>query len=650
MAISSPGIGSNLDVNGIVTQLMALERRPLTLLDSREAGYQAKVSAYGSLKGALSVFQTAMAGLTTGTRFQANLATVADPTVITAAAEAGAAAGSYTVSVGQIARAHTLQAAGIASDTAASSTGSITLRVGNGPIKTVTLDASNNTLRGLRDAINAAGAGVTATIVNDGSATPFRLVLSAGATGAANSIVLSNGLTAGDLKDALDGSTTAQTPLDATLTVNGVAITSASNTVNEAVNGLSLTLLKAGATTFTVSRDKSQAQAAVQGFVKSYNDINKVISDLTGYDAATRKGGLLVGDSTAVGLRAQIRSALSAALAGLDGNITQLSQIGVSFQRDGSLALDSAKLSTALDGSATEVAALFGAQGKSSSALLSYVTSGAPTQPGNYDVDITAAATQGSVLATGAPAASTVIDGTNNSIAISIDGKASGTLTLAQGTYTPAQLVTVLQDALDGSATLASSGVSAVVALDGGRIRITSDSFGVQSTAGTLSGTAMSALGYAGSESGTGTDVQGSFSVAGNTIAATGTGQILKAATGSVAEGLQVRYTGTAGQVQAGTDAVLRFSQGYAARLDQLATRFLATGGPINARSDGIAASIKDLEKQRAAVERRMVAVEAQLRSQFTALDGLIGRLSSTSNFLTQQLAQLSSLSPTNRG
>ncbi|MDP1674701.1 MAG: flagellar cap protein FliD N-terminal domain-containing protein, partial [Burkholderiales bacterium] len=174
MAISSPGVGSNLDVNRIVTQLMALEQRPLTKLAQKEASFQAKLSAYGSLKGTIASFQGSLTALQSQSKFDTPTAKVADAAIFTATAGNSAAKGSYSIAVTTRAASQVLNTAGVASPSAASSTGDITLRVGSGTANTITLSTSNNTLEGLRDAINAAGAGVSAVIVNDGSGTPYR--------------------------------------------------------------------------------------------------------------------------------------------------------------------------------------------------------------------------------------------------------------------------------------------------------------------------------------------------------------------------------------------------------------------------------------------------------------------------------------------
>ncbi len=637
MAISSSGIGSNLDINGIISSLMTVEQRPITLLTQKEAKYQAQLTAYGSLKGVLASFQTSMQNLASAAKYQGLTAAVGDASVFTAAASNAAAAGGYTVSVSNIAQSQVLAAAGVASMTSASSTGTLTLKVGSGAAATVTIDASNNTLSGMRDAINAANAGVTATIVNDGSATPYKLVLTASASGAANTIEVTNGLTAGELYDAVAGLTQMRQAKDAVLTVNGVPVTSASNTLTAVIPGVTLNLLKAGDTTLTLARDTASVQAAVGAFVKSYNEVNTSITSMTAYNASTKQGAVLIGDSTVHKLQSSIRATLSNALAGTGSSLTTLSQIGVSFQKDGSLALDSAKLTKALENNFTDLAALFGVHGKSSNSLLSFVASGTAAKPGDYQVNITAAATQGAAIGVNALAGSTVIDASNAGFSMTVDGIASGALSLAHGTYTPAQLAAALQAALDSSSAFTANGIGATVTLDTGRIAIASKSYGTASAISGAAGTALSALGLDGSENGAGTDVAGSFAIDGTVIAATGSGQTLTAG----ADGITVRYSGTAAQAAANPYATLSFSQGYASRLSTLATSVLSSTGTLAGRTSGIDASVRDIGERRAELNRRLAGIEARYRAQFSALDVMVSRLNQTSAFLAQQLASL---------
>lgn len=639
--MSSPGIGSGLDVKSIVSQLMTVEQQPLTRLSQKEASYQTKLTAYGSLKGALAAFQSSMQSLSSASSYQALTATSGNSTVLGASAGITAKAGTYTVDVSHLAHSQVLAANGLASTQNSSSTGTLSIQVGSGTLQTITIDSSNNTLSGVAEAINAAGAGVTATIVNDGSATPYKLVLSANATGAANTIHVTNNLSAGELSTAVDSLAQVRAADDAALTVNGVAVSSASNTVSSVISGVSLNLLTTGSSTVTVTADTAGAQTAVTNFVKAYNDINGMLNNLAGYNAKTKTGGPLMGDSTARSLQVQIRAVLSQHLAGIGGSLTTLSQVGVSFQKDGTLGLDTAKLASATSSSFSDLPALFAVRGKSNNTLLSFVSSAAKSTPGDYQVDITSAATRGAVTAGSAPAASTVIDSSNNSFSVVVDGVASGTLTLANGSYTPAQLASALQTTINSATPFSAAGITTAVTLDGGKLAVTSQSYGTASSVSTLVGSAIVALGFNGSESGSGTNVAGTFTLNGNTIAASGIGQILTGATGTAGEGVQIKYTGNAAQVNAGVDGTINFSGGYATQLYKLATTALDDAGSLAGSSEGINKSLTDISNQRDMINRKLTSTEARYRKQFNALDTLISNLNSTGNFLTQQIQYL---------
>jgi flagellar hook-associated protein 2 len=641
MGLSSPGIGSGIDVNTIVTQLMAVEKQPLTQLDTEEASYQSKVTAYGSLKGALASFQTAMQSLALASSFQSQAATVADPTVFTASASNAAAPGSYTVDVGLTAQSQVLASNGLASDLNPSSTGTLQISVGGATAQTITIDNTNNTLAGVRDAINAAHAGVTATVVSAGGATPYKLVLNANATGAANTITVTNGLAAGELHDAIASLAEVRGAGDATLKVNGVAVTSASNTVAGVIPGVTLNLLKTGSTTLAVAQDTAKVQSAINSFAQAYNQVNTTISNLTAYNATTKQGGPLLGDTTAQGLQTRIRATLGQALTGTGSSFTTLSQIGVSFQKDGSLTVDSTKLAAALTSNYSDIPALFALQGKSSNPLLSFVSAGTASLPGSYRVNITTPATAGAATASGAPAVSTTIDGTNDGLSVMIDGVASGALTLAHGTYTASQLTAAMQSAISGSAALTQAGASAKATLSGGKIVLSSTSFGAASNIANIAGTSLAALGFTGSESGAGTDVAGSFSLNGTNIAATGSGQLLTGVTGSAGADLKIQYTGNATQVAANPATTLDFSRGFAARLAQFATDMLDNAGAIAGKATGLQKSIADVDTRRTNLNSRLVDTEARYRKQFTTLDTMLSNLNQTSSFLTQQLASL---------
>jgi len=676
--VSSLGVGSGLDINTLLTKLMTAESQPLALLDQKEAGLQAKLSAYGSLKGALAAFQGSVSSLGSISKFQSMSAASADSTVYTAAGFPSAAPGNYSIEVTQLAQAHKVASSAFTNTTDTVGTGTLTFQFGtfSGGVftansakaaQTVTISSGQNTLAGIRDAVNAAKVGVTATILNDG--TGNKLVFTSNDTGAANSLKItvadtsdvSNTDNAGLSRLAYDPTGTAGNGKNLTetlaaqnalLNVDGIiGISKASNTVTDVIQGVTLTLLKKSATgvstALTVSRDVSSVQSSVANFVKAYNDLNKAVTDLTKYDAATKKGAVLQGDNSARSVITQVRLQLNKTLTGLTGAYTSLSQIGVSFQTDGTLALDSAKLSTALSTNFTDIAGLFANVGKPSDSLINYLSATDKTQAGSYSVNITQIATHG-VLAgvttgslahtSGTFTAPFTIDATNNTLSLKVDGVQSGTITLASGTYaTATALVAEIQSKINGDSTLRNASKTVTVSFDNAtsKLSITSDGYGAASTIEiTSQGTATaSTLGLSVGAGTAGVDVAGSI----NGVAATGLGQTLAGATGDTTEGLKLQVTGGA----LGSRGTVNYSRGYAYQLDKLAGQMLGSSGPIESRTSGLNKSIKDIGTQRDAMNLHLADVEKRYRAQFTALDTLVGQMRTTSDFLTRQLAIL---------
>lgn len=524
MAIASPGIGSNLDVNGIVSQLMTIERQPITDLVKKEASFQAKLTAYGSLQGALSSFQSSVGALNNPFKFSSISASIGDSSIATASASSIAASGTYNLEVTSLARAQSLVSNAFTNVTDAVGTGQLTFQfydTGTGsvnsamPATTITIDAAHNSLAGVRDAVNNANAGVTATIVNDG--TGNKLVFTSNSTGTANSLKISVADNDGNNTDSSGLSqlaydpagsagagknlTESQTAQNAVLKVNGLTVTKSSNTVTDAIQGVTLNLLKTttAPTTVSVARDTGSIVSLVDGFVKAYNDLNKTISDLSSYDAKTKSAGILQGDSTVRNIQRQIRSLLGNSIMGLDGNTTSLSAIGVSFQKDGSLALDTTKLQTALSSNPDNVTGLFAAYGKSSDSLVKYVASSTATQPGSYALNLTQVATQGKAVGSQAAtqgyalgaasvgAGVTITGGVNDGLSMTVDGQAVS-VTLTAGSYTASTLITEVQNQLNAALT---GGRAVTVSETGGVLSVLSNSTGASSS---ISGTGGSSV------------------------------------------------------------------------------------------------------------------------------------------------------------
>jgi len=649
MALSSPGVGSNLDVNGIVSKLMSVESQPLTQLTKKEATYQAKLSAYGNLKSALSSFQGALSTLNNPSKFTALSASVSDSTVMSASASSVAAPGSHAVEVTQLAQAQAMRTNFTAANvTDVVGTGTLTFYFGTdnagvftpNPDKgaqTVTIDPEDNTLAGVRDAINSANIGVSASIINDG--TTNRLVL-ASASGAANSLKIAVADGDGNNTDMSGLSQLAYDPegvknmvetlaaKNSTVVVDGITISSSTNQVSTAIQGVTLNLAKTNVgspTTVTTSRDTGSVTSAVEGFVKSYNDLAKTIKDLTSYDTKTKVAGTLLGDSVVRSVQSQIRGVLNTAIRDLNGENTTLSSIGVSFQKDGSLKLDSGKLSAAVNSDSTRVAGLFAAVGKAEDGLIQYASSTSSTLPGSYAIDNVVPATQGNVV--GASAAGlTITAGVDDGLSMTVDG-VTASVTLAAGTYTASTLLAEVQTKINGATAFSSAGISVMLSEAGGVFTVTSNRYGSASSVAVGGNGADSLLG-AGRTATAGTDVSGTI----GGQSATGSGQYLTGAAG-----LKIQITGGA----AGSRGSINFVQGYAYNLNKLLDGVLSSTGTIDSRTAGINSNIESLADKRTTLERRLTEIEARYRAQFTRLDVTISEMTSTSNYLAQQLANL---------
>ncbi|SFB22431.1 flagellar hook-associated protein 2 [Collimonas sp. OK607] len=388
--VSSLGVGSGLDLNTLLAGLTTSEQVPVTMLTNQQSSYNAKLSAYGTLQSALSGLQAAAAALGSVSLFQSVTASSSATGVLAASATATAKSGTYAVNVTQLTQAQSLVATGVASTTTAIGSGAPTtvtlqfgaisggtLNAGTGtysgatftadatrPATSITIDSSNNTLAGIRDAINGnAAMGVTATIVNDGSSTPDRLVLTSNATGVKSSmsITVSGDAAVSNLlaNDPAATQNMQQTVVgqDAKLTVNGIAVSSASNTVAEAVQGTTMTLTAIGSSTLTLANNTADVQTAISNFVKTYNNSVSIENNLSSFNVAANTQSALTGDATLRNIQTRIRSQLNTPQAG--GNLTMLSNIGVSFQTDGTLAIDSTKLTAALNSNMSGVQNLF---------------------------------------------------------------------------------------------------------------------------------------------------------------------------------------------------------------------------------------------------------------------------------------------------
>jgi flagellar hook-associated protein 2 len=652
---------TNLDINSIVNQLMTVERQPINKLNVTEASFQTKLSAYGSIKGAVASFQTAMQNLGSAIKFTKLDAIPSDDTILSATASSIAVAGTYSLEVTSLAQAQKLVAAGQSSSTTAIGDGTPTTVTfdfgtinggtldpitkkytgvtsfgsnGNGT-KSITIDSSNNSLQGIRDAINAAKIGVTATIINDGSASPYRLALSSDNNGVSNSLKISvSGDTSVTNLLAHDPAATQNlsenvTATNANFKVNGVSVSKTSNSATDVIQGVTLNLKKitTTSTTVTVAHDNASVSNSVASFVKAYNELAKTLKDISAYNPATKQAAILQGDSTVRSLQSQLRNALGSPVVGASGALTTLSQIGISFQKDGSLGLDTTKLNNAITNNVNDIASLFATVGKGTDSLITFNSATSNTKAGSYAVNVTQIATQGNIV--GNSAANTTITDTNKALDVTVNG-VSASITLNAGVYTAQTLAAELQAKINGASSFSNAGITVAVTQNSGVLSVTSSSYGSKSSVAIGGAGVIDLLGAAPTQT-TGVDVAGSIG-GGTSI---GSGQVL-----SNAQGLNITINGGA----LGDRGNVTYSNGYAFSLDAWTSTVLTTNGALASRTGGINNSIKDLGNRRAAIETRLVGIERRYRAQFSALDSMLSSMNQTSNYLTQQLAQLAKL------
>lgn len=373
--ISSAGVGSGLDVESIITQLMAIERRPLTTLQTQATQINAELSNFGKLQGLLSTMRDKAGAISSATLWNQRAGTSPQGAAVTVTAAAGAAVGSYAVEVQQLASAQTLSSrAFAASDTAAQfGPGTLTIELGawtGTPVSgftpkagasavAVTIGAEDDTLAEVRDRINAAGAGVTASIINDASGA--RLALRSTETGEVNGFRITasetsdDGVAADGLSalayDALGASqmTLNQSAANALATINGIDVESASNTLTNVSDGVTMRLLRETTepVEIGVSADTAAVKTAIEDFVKAFNELATFIREQTKYDEATQKSGAMQGDSLVVNLQRQLRAVLNEATTA-SGTFGRLSEVGIAMKSDGTLEIKASALDNGL--------------------------------------------------------------------------------------------------------------------------------------------------------------------------------------------------------------------------------------------------------------------------------------------------------------
>jgi flagellar hook-associated protein 2 len=661
--ISSAGVGSGLDVPGLVEKLVAAEGEPVrTRLDRKEAELQAGLSALGIFKGAVSEFQASFESLRNSDAFGAMNVVSDDEESLTATASSAALPGDYEIEVVQLAQAQKLSSEAFDSDIKPLGSGSLAIQLGrydNGSFITnseitpanITIDASNNSLRGIAEAINQVGAGVRASVVNDG--TGYRLVLSALQEGSNNMVRIVtrdddgddtdlNGLSnlAFDLSRFGNGAANLIESVparDAVLRIDGLEVTRSGNEINDVLEGVLLELHPGAAGKrigISVTLDTDSVTSAINEFVTRYNSLIDSINELTGYDPETGVAGPLSGDASVRGVAAQIRRVMSSNFGSINQSYDSLASIGIDTQRDGKLSLDDGRLQQAIETNLQEVVQLFAVAGSASDPLVKYRGADAATPAGAYELVVTGLASQGFYRGQAVRPDLLVLEDGQNRLRLQVDGVRSDRISLAPGTYRSLyELAAALESAINSDSRLGPAGSKVEVSVEDNRLVLTSAKYGSNSAVELLEVDAGLAAvsGLAIGEGHKGENASGTF----DGEPANGNGRVLTAE--GRARGLQVEILGGS----TGARGTVYFSNGIAARLGELIASFTAHDGLFDSRTEGFNNRIEDIGRQREQLNRKLERSEQRYLKQFSSLDALLGKMRSTSEYLGQQLASL---------
>lgn len=379
--ISSVGVGtSGLDVKSIISQLVALEKRPLDKLKQDATLVDTKISAMGEIKSLVSTLADTASKLTSVTGWNAVTTTSSDSTYVSATAIGGTLPTSFAVEVVSLAKTQSTASTSISGAVGA---GTLTIEMGewagtagasgftaNTPASSVSITLTGaETVADIASAINGAGSGVTASVLTDASGQ--RLMLRSKTTGEVGGFNVTATEAGGGTDNTdmtglsrlttlnVDGTAT-QTAADASAKVNGIAVTSSSNTFASTVAGVTFKAEKVttSAIDITVTKDNTAVQANVDAFVKAYNAINESLNEATKYDAATKISGLFQGDSTTVGLQNMLRAAIQTVTTG-SSVYQRLTDVGITQARGGNLSVDSTKFTAAMTNNMDELNNMF---------------------------------------------------------------------------------------------------------------------------------------------------------------------------------------------------------------------------------------------------------------------------------------------------
>lgn len=629
MSLYISGLASGLDWQSMISQLVEVERRRVTLLENSKNAISQKKTAWSEVNTKLNSLKSSASALaelsdfdlyTSSTSVSGTNRAAAD--MITFAVGTNATQGTYAITVDRLARSEKQASAAFESSSEALGLSGEILVNGH----SVTVSAAD-TLSDLRSKINALNtgeepAGVTASIVKV-SDTEYRLTLTAQETGA-EGFTIEDGEGSAVLSGL--GLTTIQEGQDAQITVDGFTITRSSNQISDVIPGVTMNLIDAqdGAIiTLDVVRDTDAVKKKIQDFVDAYNALMDYINDQNTASSDGKTTKPLFGDSSLQSVKSSIRNVILAGVKGLDSTLDHLSLVGVNLDRYGKLSIDSSKLEGYLNTNFNDVVNLMAAHGTSSSTGLTYVYSTTATAEGDYEVEITQAATKAGVTGSG-------FSGT-------LSGNLTMTMTLgsreASIDLTAGMTIDEIVDAINGGNSL-----GIVASSEAGQLRLENSSFG---SSGSFTVTGSGELGVEGTHEGQ--DVQGRIRTSGETewMTMTGKGQTLTGDDGQDVEGLVIMYAG----VDTGTFDFSLVKGVFSKLGDVLSSMTDSIGGYVSGKQTSLQSQMVSLDKKIDDMETRLIRYQETLTAKFTAMEKMLSTLQAQQSWLTSQINSLTSSS-----
>ena len=669
--ISSLGSGSGIDTASLINKLVDVNKfADSNRLTTKQTLLETQISDFGLLRNAFSTLESSASALANADTFNAKSVSVPTTTLLgITKIDAKASVGDYNVNVDQIAQAQSISSGSFTSQNSPIGKGTLAIRFGSWtttaatpgnplPVGTFTVDSSktggtikiddsNNSLTGVRDAINKSGLGLKASILSNNGT--YKLLVTA-PSGESSEVEItateapgSPGLASFNFNESAPTMLQQQEGKDAIIRVNGATVTRSTNHLTDVIDGLEFDLFnKSSSETINIgiSADKATSEKAIRDFVAAYNTFLTDSGKLIGFDKEKKEYGSLRQDPMAKNLVQQVKSLLSVPMSGVAGGFSTLGSLGIRTELDGTLKIDDSTETTsfrsAMDKNFEAVRDLFVPKISSDNAQINLTKYSKLSAPGTYDVVITTQPKQGA-LSAGAMVSTFPLDTTGKaySFEVAIDGVKTSLITLPTKTFaTGAELAADIQSRINAdSATAGKVSVNVSFNTNTNKLEFTSSAFGASSNVDFQTvGADMGDLGIAVGAGTPGVDVVGTV----GGVAGFGFGNVLLPAIGSKAEGLSLNIS------EGATSGKITFSRGFAGTFTNLIDNFLKSNGLIKTRETNIAKDADKVKTDLVAVDKRSDAYRARLQAQFSAMESIVRSLKSTGTFLTGAFKALS--------